>query len=139
MRMVLSSELSTWLATRIAAFADESPPQLRWLAEYVVEACALPLYPGWFETIGLRSDGEVVSWSTEGDYSGTKPVNDRYLWLTSLVNAAKSYPELRTLLPVRPPGALDCKHLAYPIFAEGKVFCPDCCGLGWVEEMLSDD
>ena len=60
-------------------------------------------------------------------------MEDRYVWLTSLVDVAKRYPELQPLLPVRPPGARDCRHLANPLFEQGKVFCPECCGLGWVE------
>jgi hypothetical protein len=132
-QLAVSSELAAWLAERIAAYHEESPPELRWLGEYVAQAGALPLCPGWSETIGLRPDGEIVSWSTEGEYPGTKPVEDRYLWLTSLVSAAKRHPQLRALLPVRPPGAWDCPHLANPIFAEDKVFCPECCALGWVE------
>ena len=134
----MTPEQSAWLADRIAAYSAESPPQLRWLAEFAAQAGALPLYPGWFETIGLRPDGEVVSWSTEGDYPGTKPVEDRYLGLTSLVDAAKRHPELRPLLPLRPPGARDCRHLAHPLFAEGKVFCPECCALGWVEAAVAE-
>jgi hypothetical protein len=106
LRLAMSPGLSAWLAERIAAYPAESAPQLRWLAEYAARAGALPLYPGWVETIGLRPDGEVVSWSTEGEYPGTKPVEDRYLWLTSLVFAAKRYPELRSLLPERTANAL---------------------------------
>lgn len=72
MRLAVTRELAAWLADRIAAYPAESPPQLKWLAEFAAQAGALPLYLGWFETIGLRPDGEVVSWSTEGEYPGTK-------------------------------------------------------------------
>jgi hypothetical protein len=132
-RFEIPSELSTWLRERIVAYVDESPERLRWLAVYAARAGALPLSVGWFETIGLRPDGELVSWSTEGEYPGTRPVEDRYLWLSSLVGATKKYPRLRILLPERPKGARDCRHLAHPVFAEGKVYCPECDGLGWVE------
>jgi hypothetical protein len=132
MRLEVSPGLAAWLTERIAAYAEESPPHLRGLAEFAAEAGALPLYDGWYETIALRPDGEVVSWSGFGDYPGTKTVEDRYIWLTSLVDAARRYPELRALLPSRPPEARDCLHLAHPMFATGKVFCPECCALGWV-------
>jgi hypothetical protein len=130
--LVVSPELSVWLAERVAAYSAEASAPLRWLAASVAEFGALPLYVGWFDVIGLRPDGEFVCWSREGDYPGTRPVEDRYLWLTSLVDAARRYPELRALLPARPVGARDCPHLAHPYFAQGKVFCPDCCGLGWI-------
>jgi hypothetical protein len=61
MRLAVSPELSPWIKERVDAYSCESPEQLRWLAVYAVEAGALPLYAGWFETIGLRPDGEIVS------------------------------------------------------------------------------
>jgi hypothetical protein len=132
-RVAVSPELSAWIAARIAAFPAKAAEQLRWEAPYVSEAKALPLYLGWFETIGIRADGEIVRWSTEGEYPGVQSVEDRYVWLSSLVDASRRYPELRVLLPTRPVKAVDCRHLSHPIFAEGKVFCPECCGLGWVD------
>jgi hypothetical protein len=132
-RLAVSPEQSAWIAARVAAFPAEAPEQLRWQAPYVAEFGALPLYLGWFETIGIRADGEIVSWSTEGDYPGARPVEDRYEWLTALVDGARRYEALRALLPARPADAVDCRHLAHPLFSEGKVFCPECCGLGWVQ------
>ena len=79
----------------------------------------------------ISPDGKWIAFS--GEYSGTRPVEGQYLWLSSLVEGTKRYPELRSLLPGRPAGAQDCPCLAYPLFAEGKVACPECCGLGWLE------
>jgi hypothetical protein len=131
-RVAMSPELSAWIAARIAAFPSEAAEQLQWEESYVAEAAALPLYLGWTETIGLRADGEIVRWSTEGEYPGVQPVEDRYLWLSALVVGCQRYPQLRVLLPSRPAGAVDCRHLSHPLFAEGKVLCPECCGLGWI-------
>jgi hypothetical protein len=72
-------------------------------------------------------------------YSGVRPVEDRYFWLSSLVDGSRRYQPLKFLLPQRPANAVDCRHLAHPIFAEGKVFCPECCGLGWVDPSASYD
>jgi hypothetical protein len=135
-RVTMPPELSAWVADRIATFPHEAPEQLRWMAPSVVEYAALPLYVGWWDTTGIRPDGEIVSWSTEDElsgYSGVRPVEDRYHWLSALVDGSRRYERLKALLPTRPPGAVDCPHLAYPVFAEGKVFCPGCCGLGWVQ------
>jgi hypothetical protein len=118
--------------TRFAAFPSEAAEPIRGEAAYVAEAAALPLDLGWFETVGLRADGEIVRWSTEGEDAGARPVEDRYQWLSSLVDGCRRYPELRVLLPARPAGAVDCRHLGNSLFAEGKMFCPECCGLGWV-------
>jgi hypothetical protein len=132
-RLAVPPELSTWLTERVTAYPCEAPERLQWLAGYVAEAGALPLYAGWTETIGLRPDGEVVSWSTEGEYPGTRPVEDQGWLLTALVKGVNRYPELRLLLPERPPNARDCWHLCHPFFAEGKVTCSECYGLGWLE------
>jgi hypothetical protein len=69
-QVAMSPELSAWVADRIARFPHEAPEQLRWLAPSVVEYDALPLYVGWWDTTGIRADGEIVSWSTEDELSG---------------------------------------------------------------------
>jgi hypothetical protein len=121
-----------WIAARIAAFPSEAPEQLRWQTSYVAEAAALPLYLGWTDTIGIRADGEIVRWSTDGEYAGVRSVEERYFWLSALVIGSQRYPELRVLLPARPVGAIDCRHLAHPWFAENKIICSECCCLGWI-------
>ncbi len=132
-RLAVTPERSAWVAARVAAFPAEAPEQIRWQAPYVAEFGALPLYLGWFETIGIRVDGEIVSWSTEDDYPGARTVEERYLWLTALVDGTRRYEGLSDLLPPRPTDAIDCPHWGHPLFTEGKVFCPECCGLGWVQ------
>lgn len=133
-KVALSQELSDHVAERIAAFATVPPTAFQWHREYVPIFGALPLYSGWFDTIALRPDGEFISWSTQDEYEGTRPVEDRCIWLSSLIHATRHhYPELQVLLPSRPADARDCRHLGHPLFAEGRIICPECCGLGWVE------
>lgn len=135
--VAMTPELSTWVADRIAAFPREAPESLRELSQAVAEYAALPLIWGWWDITAIRANGEIVSWCTEdeysGYYSGVRPVEDRYHWLTALVIASRRDERLKALLPVRPASAVDCHHLGHPIFAQGKVSCPECCGLGWVE------
>jgi hypothetical protein len=131
-RVALSAELSAYVAARITSYSEESPETQKWAAPFVAKFGALPLYFGWCATIGLRPDGEIVEWSTEGEYVGTRPVEERFFWLSGLVKASRQYPRLRQILPERPANAVDCHHLAHPLFTEGKVSCPECCGLGWV-------
>lgn len=135
-RVAMPPELSAWVADRIVAFDREAPENILWLVPSVAEYAALPLAVGWWDTTALRADGEIVSWSTDDEYSGysgVRSVEDRYHWLSALVNGCRRYEQLKALLPVRPDSAVDCLHASHPIFAEGKVFCPECCGLGWVE------
>lgn len=128
----VTAEITARIASRIAAFPIEAPEKLRWLSPYATRFAALPLYPGWTETIGIRPDGELVRWSTEGDFAGTRPVEDRSWVLTALVAGSDRYPELRPLLPVRGADAVDCPCRAIPWCVSGKVGCAECGGLGWL-------
>jgi hypothetical protein len=126
------AEVSAYIAARIAAFADDTPDPLRWLAPYVAQFAALPLYVGWTETTGLRADGRVVRWSTEGEYTGVLDVEDPVWVRIGLVEGARRYPGLRALLPRREAGDPDCRCRAHEPFVSGRVICPECGGLGWL-------
>ena len=132
MRVAVSPELRAFIAARVAGYPTETPERLRWQAPFVADFGALPLYVGWAETIGIRPDGEIVRWSTEGDYPGTQPVEDGRWVLAALVNGANRHPELRPLLPERPPGAVDCPCSRHPLFGANKVLCGTCGGVGWL-------
>jgi hypothetical protein len=132
MRFAMPPELSAFLETRIVGYAAEAPETLRWESRFVAEFAALPLYAGWTETIGIRPDGEVIRWSTEGDYSGVRVVEDWISVLSALVTGAKRHPELRVLLPERPPVAVDCSCRNLPLLASGQVLCGTCGGIGWL-------
>lgn len=137
MRVAVPPGLSAWIAARIAHYtAEATEPYHHWEARAVAEFAALPLIRHWFETFGLRADGEVVRWSTDGHdtYPGVRPVAERYDWLSALVEGARRWPELRSVLPVRPPAARDCMCVGHPSFAPGKLLCPECCGLRWVAQ-----
>src|SRR4051812_31920656 len=99
MRIPLPAELSRVVAERIAGFPAEAPEALRWLVPHVLTYEALPLHLGWTETIALRADGEVIRWSTEGEYLGPTPVGDGITALQALVDGVARYPELRAVLP----------------------------------------
>jgi hypothetical protein len=134
-RVAVSPELPAFITARIANYAARATePSHRWEAPAVAEFAALPLIRHWCETFGLRSDGEVVRWHTDGPNAnpGVRPVEVRYNWLSALVEGARRYPELRVLLPVRLPSARDCWCVGYPLFATSKVLCAECCGLRWV-------
>jgi hypothetical protein len=134
-RVAVSSELSAWIAARIANYeAEATELYQRWEASAVKEFAALPLIRHWYETFGLRSDGEMVRWYTDGPdvYSGVRPVESRYDWLSALVDGAWRYPQLQVLIPKREAGTADCRCVGHPEFGPGRIICPECCGLGWV-------
>jgi hypothetical protein len=134
-RVPLSKEDADFIAHRIAAITrgDEGTP---WVRFYVSAFDALPIYAGWYETVGLRPDGHLVRWSTEDECEGVREVDDRILARIALVQCARQYPELKHLVPVRPPGARTCPtcdgtgHMPPPIPA--TVIC-SCGGVGWVD------
>src|SRR4051812_3342300 len=107
-RVPLSDEAVRFIADRIASFPTDPPDRLWWQAGYVTNFGALPLYLGWTETIGITPDGRVIRWSTEGEYAGARPVEDRDWVLLTLVDGAARYPGLRSLLPERGAEAIDC-------------------------------
>ena len=128
----VTPDASKWIAAKIAAFATEADHRHHWLTEYVSQFNALPLYVGWTETIGIRPNGEIVSWSTEDEFIGVRSIEDRMLVLISLVNGSRRFPELAHLLPKRTPGAEDCGCRDVPLLVSGRAFCGTCGGLGWL-------
>src|SRR6266498_5589371 len=122
----LTGEIASFIAARIADFPTEAGEQCRRDSQYVAEFSALPLYFGWIETIGIRPDGQLIRWSTEGDYLGSQPVDDRIWTMSALVEGARKYPELAVLLPIRGPEAVDCRCRMIPLFRENKLICSEC-------------
>jgi hypothetical protein len=87
--------MSAWIAARIDRYsAEATEPYQQREAPIVADFAALPLIRHWFETFGLRADGEVVRWHTDGPdpYPGIRPVDDRVDWLCALVQGARWYP-----------------------------------------------
>lgn len=131
-RVGMSIALQAYVAARIEHYTREAPGPLQEESPFAAEFGALPLYRDWGETIGIRPDGELVRWSTDGDFPGVRPVEDRKWMLIALVVGARRYAELAALIPVRPPEAVDCMCCSHPLFADGRVLCGKCCGLGWL-------
>jgi hypothetical protein len=98
----------------------------------LLDANALPIYRGWVATIGIRPDGEVVQYNHED--ARWEPVEPNWR-LASLVVGSTVYPELRELLPVRPPGIPNCHECGgtgHPLPGElAAIICGACHGLGW--------
>jgi hypothetical protein len=131
-QIAVPADLAAFLQARIACYPAEAPEVLQWATPFVSEFAALPLYFGWTETIALRPDGRLVCWSTEAEYAGMRALEDRDWVLPALVAGADRYPELRALLPERPPGAVDCPCLEHPLLASRQILCGRCGGLGWL-------
>ena len=134
-----------WLAecvrTKMAAAIRERPESADWLRE----AGGISL----FSTIGaeayLRPDGsvwyyEAVDWVNDAEKYEWREGrgNDRWVALTL---GSKRIPELRRLLPTRPPNAPDCPRCGgrgeilvsrQSNGEERGIACPGCGRLGWI-------
>jgi len=113
-----------------------------WLLEYLAQEGlqhemrdvaafgALPLYSDVGGCLALRPDGRVVQivWEKPELSFGDAATK----WRTvALVNGAKTYPELRELLPARPAGAPTCGNCDGRGTIESGIICGVCFGLGF--------
>lgn len=114
----------------------ESMPELHWYLPFVEKYRAIPLYAGWTETMALTSRGEFVRWSTEGEYDGLRPVDDKLYLRCSMMQGVKRYPKLQSLIPSRPLNAITCDDCngtgILPIPLYNRVICK-CGGVGWLD------
>ena len=90
------------------------------------DGTAVRVYADMGGTIFLRPDGTLVGEKESGE---PMPVDDN--WRTvALVVGARTHPELRELLPVRPGDAVPCNACAGTGLIH-SVTCGACLGLGW--------
>jgi hypothetical protein len=121
---LIQSLVQKWLAS----------PTHRELMEVVQTSGALPVYEGMGGTLLLRPDGEILVLT---DDSIEPEVESDPVWrLIAVVVGAEKYPDLRSLLPVRPPGTPDCDFCGgcgrlRLGTVESNVMCGSCNGLGW--------
>jgi hypothetical protein len=134
-RVSVTIEQQAFIQERVDRCAEEAPEELQWQLPHVRAHGALPLYVGWTETAAIRPDSEMLRWSTEGDWAGTRELEQVH-WVTmALVRGAERYPSLRALMPSRPESARHCVACKgtgrFPLGPE--IIC-ECAGVGWMVE-----
>ena len=139
--MSVPAWVAEFVQARMAQSARERPESAVWIRE----AGGISL----FETIGaeayLRPDGsvwyyEAVDWVKDPDKYQWREGRGNDRW-AALVLGTKRIPELKALLPLRPPSAPNCSRCG----GRGEIFvskqydgqdrgiiCPDCGALGWI-------
>jgi len=114
-----------------ARWPDDAYPDAAWVRSQAKRLTALAvnldLWSWWF----LAPTGEVILVAV-GDDTEHKRYDDRGHVLVALVWASESYPELRQVLPQRPPDAVDCRCAEIQRTAEKTFLCTDCGDLGWL-------
>jgi len=101
-----------------------------WEREAAARTGGLPVYATMGGILVIRPDGTVV-WML--DDSGTvEEVREEGWRLVALTHAVQKYPELKSLAPVRPAGATECKACGGRgwVLLE-SVVCGDCSSTGW--------
>jgi hypothetical protein len=126
-RALIRSLVERWLAS----------PDCTDLTEAVRVSGALPVYSDMGGTLLLRPDGEILFLDNESEHDAPQIETD-FGWRTAaVVVGVEKYPELRSLLPIRPSGTEDCEACA----GRGRVrlgetdhrfLCGRCHGLGWL-------
>ena len=142
--MISSAELQARIESLIRDYCGETsgePPNMKSLAgQYHV----LPVLIDWTAFWGLRPDGSILLIPTE-DEGEARPENDGRMRRVAIFRGAKKYPELKPLVPARPPDAPDCPHceghgrIDLPGLEPDTIIC-FCGGSGWVteEEILQE-
>ena len=137
--MGIDDQLSAAIERRWLQFVAGTEPELADRRALALRVRALPLYADLGACIAIRADGELISVVNDQDPARpgawTREVDAR--WRTvALAVGSWSYPELKALLPARPPDAEDCPTCAStgrwpgPETLAGPV-CGACLGLGW--------
>ena len=126
----ISDSIATAIRSCVAGLTGED----RWTSHDTARRHqALPLYADLGGVLFLRSDGEVlVGQGIVGEELEVEP--NRAWHITVRVIAAEKYPELKPLLPERPPDAPtcdDCRGTGKVPVAASHVICGGCFGLGW--------
>jgi hypothetical protein len=133
-RVEVTEDEAAYIAARVGSFASEASADWMWQNTFVQQFAALPLFLGWSETLGIRADGSLVRWSTEGEYKGARPVDRQVDVNLALINGSRRYPRLVRLIP-RPPSEANvcaqCHGTGRVAVSDDPLVCA-CGGAGWV-------
>lgn len=133
-KVVVTEVESAYIADRIRAFERESPALQQRLAPAVPCLQALPLYSDMGGTIFIHEAGTLIL--VEGDDGWACEVTDMMWVKIALVNGAKRYAGLQSLLPSRSSLARTCASCGgLGLFAQlSGIGCGECHGLGWHDD-----
>jgi hypothetical protein len=137
--MIIRPELRDQIVARIKEYVDTAPAPFN--HQQLVEALnVLPLSCDWAGCHALRPDGEIIVFLTD-DPQNWRVEEDARLRNMALYQGSLKYPELKELVPTRPPNARVCPSCngtgTHPIVWQMKpelrsaIVCY-CGGLGWI-------
>jgi hypothetical protein len=123
------------LAARVARHVDTILADPGSFSPSTVKAAQLThgllVYGDMGGVIILTPAGEFVMSSHESE--SVTPVQDLLWHDVALASLGRHFPDLRELLPPRPPNGVDCSTCQGVGWTmAGKLFCGVCRGLGWI-------
>jgi hypothetical protein len=133
-RVEVTEDEFAYIVARVESFASEAAADWHWQGDFVKQFAALPLFLGWTETLGIRPDGSLIRWSTEGEYAGVRPIDRQVDVNLALIHGARRHPKRVRLVPRPPSDAIVCTQC----HGTGRVAVFDdplicaCGGAGWV-------
>jgi hypothetical protein len=133
-RVEVTEDEFAYIAARVESFASEAAADWNWQSDFVKQFAALPLFLGWTETLGIRPDGSLIRWSTEGEYAGVRPIDRQVDVNLALIHGSRRHPKLARLVPRPPPDAIACTQChgtGRMAVSDDPLICA-CGGAGWV-------
>ncbi len=136
MKLNWNAQIAAFISKRLAALLASEPSGAASEQSSIARRMqALPVYTDMGGALGFTKDGIVLSFDWQSEQV-TPESDDRWI-IVAAVAAAEHYPELRSLLPDRPPTATTCSYCSgrgkVAVTPESKIGCGKCWGLGWVE------
>jgi hypothetical protein len=134
--MSIRPELSQQIVARIKAYVDTTIEPFN--HQRIVDALGvLPLCCDWAGCHAIRPDGEIIVFLTDHP-DEWRIEDDPRLRNTAIYQGSLKYPELKELIPIRPPDAQVCSNCqgtgTDPMALQLKsdhIIC-FCGGLGWI-------
>jgi hypothetical protein len=124
------------ISSRLKEYLDNPDHDALNLRELAARFEALPLCVSWEKCWAIRPDGSIVVFSHGSEDPHLCEENNARMINVALFQGSITYPEIKTLIPSRPPDAEDCPYCG------GEGTDPDkleqhniicyCGGLGWV-------
>jgi hypothetical protein len=134
MRLNWNGKVSSFVSASLQALLRGDVACTEYEREVARETNALPVYMGMGGALGLTPDGTVLLYDSESGQ--VRPEIDEMWIMLAAVSATEKHPELREILPVRPPTAttcLDCSGTGRQALTPNFTpICGKCFGLGWV-------
>jgi hypothetical protein len=134
--MAISQELTDQIAARIRDYVDPTPEPFNH-QQAVAMLGVLPLTCDWGGCYAIRPDGEIVVFLYETPEVCSVEEDPRIRNM-AIYQGSLRYPELKELVPLRPPTARDCPTCEgtgiHPISLQierDNILCY-CGGLEWV-------